>query len=68
MRPRPTATTVPSLTPRFALLVAGTSILWSQPSSQPGEKPREKESSISSTSRGENGRGRAATAASIARR
>ena len=67
-RPRCTLTTVPSRTPRFALEVAGTSILWSQPPSQPGEKPRENESSISSTSRGENSAGRAATAASIARR
>jgi hypothetical protein len=59
---------VPSRTPRFALLVAGTSILWSQPFSQPGENPREKESSISSTSRGVTSAGRPATAASIARR
>ena len=40
--------TWPINTPRFALLVPGTSILWSQPLSQPGENPREKVSSISS--------------------
>ena len=44
--------------------VAGTSRLWSQPASQPGEKPRENESSSSSIARGVNSAGRPATASS----
>ena len=67
-RARRTSTTVPSRTPRFALLVAGTSILWSQPRSHPGEKPRENESSRSSISRVVKATGRPATAESIATR